>query len=430
MIEHKIIINKKKSELNATNKFDYEKLIHSSNHLIPCAYEEKEEEVIFSYDAQKMTCSQNLKKEEKINQFQFLINFEKLYNLFLEYKIILQPDNIYYDENYIPYIKERDLYGESEKPDKEKFLFFYKTFVGAVLGEKYTVKQLQESGVEVLDQELRIKPFIKATTKEDLVEMLRKEKREYYEKQKKNTVRVTKKENRIKSIVAVSTPLLLFMCVAVLCYLGFSILPYQKSIIAANEAFVQKNYVVCIDSMKEIDVENMDINSKYILAFSYAKSESLEKEEIETLTSRLSINSNEKELEYWIYSGRLEMSKAENLAQALSDDKLLIYAYLKELNQLQNDTSMDGEEKQTRISELETNIKSLGDKYAPDDEASTMETTEAVATETTTSEEIKVSEEVKASEKANTSEEAAVLEEKSSEKTTENAKSTELKEKQ
>lgn len=393
MEEQTIIINKKKSELNAKSSFDYEKLIHNSINFIPCSYEEKEEEIVFNYECDHLICSNNLKREDRLNQLQFLINFFNLYDLYVEYKIFFTTSNIYYDENYIPYVKERDLYGEGEKTDESYFLFVYKTFVGAVLGNKYTVAQLQDSGLEILEQEPELKVYIAAITKEELLELLRQERKKYYENQKNNTVRITKRENRIKNIVLISAPIIIIALASLLVYYIFFLIPYQRSIIAANEAYIQKNYVACIDSMEEIDVKNMNVNAKFILAFSYAKSENLEKEEIDLLTSRLSINSNEKELEYWIYLGRLEMSMAESLAQSLSDDKLLIYAYLKELNQLQNNTTIEGEEKQARISELEDAIKTLGDKYAPEEETTPVineetvtETTEASTVETVTTE--------------------------------------------
>lgn len=394
MTEDTVIVNRKKSELNAKDSFDYEKLIHCSPNLISCSYREKDEEVIFSYECEHLICSSNLKKEDKLNQFQFLVNFSKLYELYTEYRITFSPDNIYYDENYMPCIKERDLHKEGQKPEEEYFLFIYKTFVASVLGKEYTVMQLQESGLEVLEKEKEtdLTPYMEAKTREELLDLLRKGRKQYYDNRKNNTVRIPKRENQIKNIVLVVAPLLLVAALGVLIYHAFFLIPYQESVIAANEAYVQKNYVACIDSMENIDVDDMTIQTKFILAYSYAKSESLEKEEIDMLTSRLSVNSNERELEYWIYLGRMEMEKAESLAQALSDDKLLIYAYLKDLNMVQNNTSMEGEEKQSRISQLENLIQSLGDKYAPEEEetgiggATDMETTETVPESTQTTE--------------------------------------------
>ena len=40
---------------------------------------------------------------------------------------------------------------------------------------------------------------------------------------------------------------------------------------------------------------------------------------------------------------------------------------MKELNLLQQDTSKSGTEKQSRINELESNIKELGDKYTQEE---------------------------------------------------------------
>ena len=432
MTEENLIINKKKSELNAKNKFDYEKLVHHSQNLLPCYYEEKEEEVIFCYECDGYLCSNNIKREDKENQFRFLVNFFRLYDIYVEYKIMFHPDNIFYDENYIPCVKERDLYDAGEKPDEGDFLFLYKTFVGAVLGWEYGVVQLQESGLEILRKELQLRPFIEAKTKEELVDLLRKERNKYVESQKNNTVRITKRENKIKNILSIAGSVLLIFCVAMFCYLGFFFIPYQKSIINANEAYIQKDYVACIDSMKKIDIKSMNINTKYILAFSYAKSESLEREEIEMLTSKLSINSNEKELEYWICLGRLDMERAESLAQSLSDDKLLIYAYLKELNHLQNNTSMEGEEKQARISKLEEDIKSLGDKYTPKEEEESVASESVIDVEQETGTETQIPEtntaeanttEMNATEK-NTKKKKA-LEEVSEGKTTEGVENTE-----
>ena len=107
----------------------------------------------------------------------------------------------------------------------------------------------------------------------------------------------------------------------------------------------------------------MDQNTKYILAVSYANSESFRKEEIQTIVSKLGPGSNEKELNYWIYLGRLDIERAEDIALALSDDKLLIYAYMKESDLLESNTDITGTEKKERLDKLEQEITRLGKKY-------------------------------------------------------------------
>ena len=137
----------------------------------------------------------------------------------------------------------------------------------------------------------------------------------------------------------------------------------QHAVISAENAFIQSDYTACIDSMKEILVEDMDVNIKYVLAVAYANSENFKREEIDVIVSRLAPTTNEKELDYWIYLGRLDVKTAENIALSLSDDKLLIYAYMKEIDLLESDTAVSGEEKKARLDQLEQEITKLGEKY-------------------------------------------------------------------
>ena len=94
----------------------------------------------------------------------------------------------------------------------------------------------------------------------------------------------------------------------------------------------------------------------------------MEKEELENVLERLSIYSSEIELEYWIAIGRSAYERAENIAMALSDDKLLIYAYMKELNNLEGNVTMDGAEKQKRVNFLSNEITAIGEKYITESE--------------------------------------------------------------
>lgn len=96
--------------------------------------------------------------------------------------------------------------------------------------------------------------------------------------------------------------------------------------------------------------------------------------------------SEAKILEYWIRIGRLETKKAEEIALSLSDDKLLIYAYMKEADDLENNTKIDGSKKKQRLDELESQIEKLGDKYEPKEEETVEKIDGAVQENTSTQE--------------------------------------------
>lgn len=359
----KITETKKKSELTAKTNFDLGKLLYPEPVFLPASFTEETEEIRFTYELRGMKPVSEIKKESREKQYQFLVNFYRLWDAYAHYRIRLSPENLYYDENYLPYVKQRDLYGKGEKADEEAYLFDYKAYVGGILGRRYEVEQLRQNGLEVLKKESFFQEYREAGSAGELQEILREQKKAYEEKERKTKKLVSRSGSRVRTVLAVGAPILLAACLGALIYEHQYVLPFCSQVIAANEAYISSDYVGCIDSMQGVDTERMDVSTKYILAVSYAKSESLKRDEIADIISRLSLYSNEKELEYWIALGRMDMSRAQDLAQSLSDDQLLVYAYMKELNQLESNTAMAGEEKQARISELKANIQSLGEKY-------------------------------------------------------------------
>lgn len=354
---------RKKSEMSCKTTFDLGKLAAPIPSFLPVVYEEHLEEIAFTYDVRRMKPAGELIRESREKQYQFLINFERLEEVFENYRIPLTMDNLYYDENQMPMIKHRDLYGQGERADREEYLFLYKSFIGGILGKRFSVEQIQESGLEILRKERFFQEYAKAGEGSELAEILRAQKSLYEEEQKRSRVQVSRAGNRVRTVLAVAAPVLLAVCLGALLFESRYVIPFQESVIAASQAYISADYVGCIDSLKDVEPEAMDTSTKYILAVSYARSESLKREEIADIISKLSLYSSERELEYWISLGRMDMERAEDLAQSMSDDRLLLYAYMKELNQLESDTSMPGEEKRARMDTLEGNIKSLGEKY-------------------------------------------------------------------
>ena len=146
-------------------------------------------------------------------------------------------------------------------------------------------------------------------------------------------------------------------------YFG-SIRPYDSAVKSAMNAYVENNYIAVIDAMKKIGLEQMDYHQKYILADAYINSENLSTEQKENILSNMTVNQNEKIFDYWIYIGRQNAVEAENIAMQLSDDELLIYAYLLDKKIVQTDTRMDGEEKKSRLAELDRKIEEYTEKIA------------------------------------------------------------------
>ena len=76
--------------------------------------------------------------------------------------------------------------------------------------------------------------------------------------------------------------------------------PSRNNCLRANEAFIQKDYRTCVDSLRNVEPSEMEKNTLYILAYSYANMESFRQDEMRNIIDNLSISSNSKILEYWI----------------------------------------------------------------------------------------------------------------------------------
>lgn len=358
----------KKSDFKAKDIFDYEYLTRTVAGLLPLQIEEEEEDIILRYSLKNVHPLSELKEEELEYRFRFLQNFYTLQKVYQDYDILLDEENIYYDNNFMPYIAFRDIRLSEKQKDEEAFLEEYRQVIAGVLSNKYSLKQVKESGIEIVRKDKKAEFIFEEKSLQELYEQIRQKADEVYEDNKKNTIRLDKKKYQIGNRVVIGVLSVLLAIIVYTGYQTFVVLPRDKAVIKASRAYTVQNYVDCIDCLRKIEPEQMDTYTKYILAVSYAKSEALEKAELENVLERLSIYSNEIELEYWIAIGRSNFERAENVAQALSDDKLLIYAYMKELNYLEGNVTMDGEEKQNRMTELSNAITTIGEKYTTDEE--------------------------------------------------------------
>ncbi len=358
----------KKSDLKAKDIFAYEYLTKKAEGLLSMQIEEAEEDVVMRFSLEGMHPLTELKSEEAEYRWRFVCNWNALYLTWQNYDLSFEEENIYYDDNFMPYIAFRDIRMPEEITDEETFLERYRQLAAGVLSKKYSYQQIVESGIEIVKKDKRASFVLEERNLSEFYLYVKQKAHEIYEDNRQNKIRLDKKKYRIGNRIVIGILAVLLAATVYTGYQTFVILPRDKAVIRASRAYTVQSYVECIDCLKWIEPEQMDTYTKYILAVSYAKTEAMEKAELNNVLNKLSIYSNEVELEYWIAIGRSAYDRAENMAQALSDDKLLIYAYMKELNYLEGNVTMDGEEKQNRMAQLSNSITEIGKKYTTDEE--------------------------------------------------------------
>ena len=126
---------------------------------------------------------------------------------------------------------------------------------------------------------------------------------------------------------------------------------------------MQSDYDGTVEAMQNVEVERMNVSQKYILAYSCVRCESFSDDNMRNILNTISLNGDEKVMEYWIYINRLDTEKAVDIAMQESSNQLLFYAYLKEKAVIENDTSLSGKEKNERLSDIESKLKPLEEEF-------------------------------------------------------------------
>ncbi len=82
----------------------------------------------------------------------------------------------------------------------------------------------------------------------------------------------------------------------------------------------------------------------------------------ENIMNTISLKSDAKNLLYWIYNGRGEFSKSLDIAKLLDDPTLAMYSLTKQIEQVQSDTTLSGDEKVEKLKTLEESLKEYDEK--------------------------------------------------------------------
>ena len=364
--ENVLEMRMKKSMMKADCMAAYEYVTSNEKGLLSCKLEEEGEDLLFYFNTMDKYPLSELGAEELEYKYRFLENFITMQDIWQNYVLPMEEKNIYFDNNFMPYFAFRDI---KTSDDDLELSFFeeYQYLAAGILNKKYSYTQVKESGLEILRKDKEASFVMECENLEELYSIIKERADRLHESNREQKMLIDRKKFKIGRRIVAGIIGILVLLLIVTSYQTIVILPRNRAVIKASRAYTVENYVECIDYLKRIEPKQMDTYTKYILAVSYARSEALEKEELGNVLDKLSIYSNEIELEYWIAIGRSDFERAENVAKALSDDKLLIYAYMKELNYLEGNVTMDGEEKQNRMNELSNAITEIGKKYTEED---------------------------------------------------------------
>lgn len=353
----------RKSKLTASDEYDYRKLCRHYPGLLDCTLEETREELIFTYDIHEVEEWEKLRGERREIRLAALLDVERLRRTAELYRVSLAPDNLYYDVQGRVYIRERDVYGAEGVFDEAEFVRQYQALIGCTLTPKYRFEDYYDGGMDLLKEDVLLGEIAACEHTEEIAEGLRGEYVRYQEMYRETYVEVVKRRYTGQKRALILVGLIAVLALAACGYLGVWERPYHQAVIAEQEAYLRSDYEEVVDAMRSVDISRMNVSQKYVLATACVKCESFSTENQKNILNTISLTGDTKVMEYWIHINRLETTEAADIAMQLSSDQLLYYAYLKEKALVENDNTLTGEEKNTRLNELESKLEPLKEEY-------------------------------------------------------------------
>lgn len=354
----------RKSQLAASNEFELKKLTRQQEGFLNCSMEEEKESLIMTYDIQNLFPWAGIQHEKKELMLSALIDAGKLEKRAELYHFSLVPENLYFDIQGRVYVKTRDVYSVETGYLQEEFLREYKSLIGCTLLKKYKFEDYENGGQDLLAEDKFLSEILECGDVEQILEKLYDEYFRCRKLHRECFVEVSKAKNRGSKIALGITGVLAVACMAILGWQLIWVRPYEEAVIAANEAYLQSDYSGTVEAMKDVEVERMNVCQKYILAYSAVRCESFSDDSMKNILNTISLNGDEKIMEYWIYINRLDTEVAADIAMQESSNQLLYYAYLKEKAVIENDSSLSGQEKNERLSEIETKLQPLEEEFS------------------------------------------------------------------
>lgn len=320
------------------------------------------------------------------DQLRLFINANRLSEtLHGRLNVVMHPDNLIYDENLLPYALYRGFAGSIEPVEmsSDDYLKQYQCLIISTLGTKYTFEQLFEGCLPLAKENNFIRDIANASSLEGVLDILQ----EAYDSEKKrvdNTMKLVPKKRHSLFVRLTILFAVLFLVLAIpLTYMSVVMVPYQSNLLTANEAYLSNDYELVIAKLASQNASSLPQASKYELAYAYLQGETLSQEQLTNIMNSISLKSDERVLLYWIYNGQGKYEESLDLAKALGDEQLIIYGIYKNIEAINNNKSLSGADKETKLKELNSSLEEHKKSFLGTETTSTENTT----TPSTTNEE-------------------------------------------
>lgn len=362
-------LNLTKSQTRVKDFRQLSLITEDTDYFVPVEVEDGEDFLTFLFTVSpRVNKWQDIVKLKRNDKLRLLCNLARLKKIIsTRITFFLHPNNLVFDDNLMPsiiYRGIRDVIPPFET-EEEIFVLQYKCFIIALFSSKYTFEELYSGALHSPHDTEFERKVSEVDNFDSLVHLLE----EHYLKEKKeiekNMQFVAKKQFRFFKQLAYTMLAFVIILAIPLGYVSFVQIPFQKHLLAAHSYYLSTDYDGVISELEEQDPEKLPNESKYILAYSYVKTEKLSDAQKEAIMNNLSLKNEENYLLYWIYNGRGDIDKSVDLAKFIDDPQLIMYGLIKQIEKAKNDPDLTGTEREDSIKQYEEELEKYQEEYGP-----------------------------------------------------------------
>lgn len=128
---------------------------------------------------------------------------------------------------------------------------------------------------------------------------------------------------------------------------------------------MKSQYSEVVSELSNYDIDQMPRVVQYELAQSYIINEALTEDQKENVQNTITLQTDPLYYHYWIHIGRGDAKEALDISRDLEDRDLILFALLKYREVVKADDSLESDEKQQKIDEIQAEI----DEYIEEQKA-------------------------------------------------------------
>ncbi|TDW07792.1 type VII secretion protein EssB [Breznakia blatticola] len=347
-----ITVEIKKADVVASSEHDFKRVTKEHRNLLHLEVEKNDDMYLYEYTVDEYTTLDEIKNLNLPDKYRVLLNLLSLSELANTLHLYLDPTNVYVNYNLEVKVAFRDLYAKDEIGHEERFINNYLILLGSILNDKTEFATIQQGGVNILKKHALTKKYASLkdveSIRNQLIEDLQAERT-----RRETKLSLVNKKTYIRMKWAVR---ILFLCVIVLAvlfgYFKFVQEPYKNSINKGYESYIVSDYTATIKELKNTSVSKMSKTTKYVLATSYIKSDALTDEQKSNILSGITITSEEKILDFWVYLAKDDVEESIDIAKQLGNTEYMVYGYMKQKAAIEIDSSLSGAERETKLNEV------------------------------------------------------------------------------